>query len=272
VSEFALSPIALPDETGAPGRLSNLARHALSLLLVAAAVVFAEAFQSLLQTHGLTLFFVLPVVISATSFGWGPSITATIAGVLAYDFFFTEPKFSLAIASPADICDAALLFVIAGIVSAVAAQGRSRALAARRAAEQADALRALAHAVVERRPEAEVAAAAAAALQRSFQAAAVIFGEREGRLSLIAKAGVPRLGEADEAAARAAAASHVPVRAGAYPADTAGFDFWPVAASEGRNLVIGVDATAANRPAGSEALIELIAAYLSAAMNVRQPG
>jgi len=132
VSDFALGPIALPDETGAPRHLSSLARHALALLMVAATVVIAEAFQAMLQTHGLTLFFVLPVVISATSFGWWPSITATIAGVLAYDFFFTEPKFSLAIASPADICDAALLFVIAAIVSAVAAQGRQKALAARR--------------------------------------------------------------------------------------------------------------------------------------------
>jgi K+-sensing histidine kinase KdpD len=162
--------------------------------------------------------------------------------------------------------------VIAGIVSAVAAQGRSRGLAAQRAAEQADALRALAHAVVERRPESEVASAAASALQRSFQAAAVIFGERDGRLSLIAKAGVPRLGEADEAAARAAAASHVPVRAGAYPADAAGFDFWPVLGSAGRNLVVGVDAAAAHRPEGSEALIELVVAYLTASMNVPQPG
>jgi K+-sensing histidine kinase KdpD len=270
VSEFALGPMALPEEAAPSARLSNLARHALSLLLVGAAVVIAEAFQAVLQTHGLTLFFVLPVVISATSFGWGPSITATFAGVLCYDFFFTEPKFSLAIASPADICDAVLLFVIAAIVSAVAAQGRSRALAARRAAEQADALRALAHAVVERRPEAEVVAAAAAALQRSFQSAAVVFGERDGRLSLIAKAGVPRLGEADEAAARAAAASHVPVRAGAYPADAAGFDFWPVVGSAGRNLVVGVDASAADRPAGSEALIELVVAYLAASTNAPQ--
>ncbi|HTX48289.1 MAG TPA: DUF4118 domain-containing protein [Caulobacteraceae bacterium] len=264
MSEFALGPMALPEETGAPRRPSSLTRHALSLLMVAATVVVAGAVQAGLQIHGLTLFFVLPVVISATSFGWGPSITATIAGVLAYDFFFTEPKFSLAIASPADICDAALLFVIAAIVSAVAAQGRRRAVAARRAAEQADALRALAHAVVQRRPEAEVASAAAAALQRAFDATAVVFGERDGRLTLIARAGAPRLGEADEAAARAAAASGVPVRAGAYPAEEAGFDFWPVAGA-GRNLVVGVDAVGASRPARSEALIDLVIAYLAAA-------
>lgn len=271
MSEFALGPIALPEETEAPRRLSSLTRHALSLLMVAATVVVAEAFQAVLQTHGLTLFFVLPVVISATTFGWWPSITATISGVLAYDFFFTEPKYSLTIASPTDICDAALLFVIAAIVSVVAAQGRQRALAARRAAEQADALRALAHAVVQRRPEGEIASAAAAALQRAFNASAVVFGERDGRLSLIAKAGLPRLGEADEAAARAAAASHVPVRAGAYPAEVARFDFWPVAGA-GRNLVVGIDVSATNRPARSEALVDLVIAYLAASMEPPRPG
>jgi hypothetical protein len=33
---------------------------------------------------------------------------------------------------------------------------------------------------------------------------------------------------------------------------------------------VGVDASAADRPAGSEALIELVVAYLAASMNVPQ--
>jgi K+-sensing histidine kinase KdpD len=38
---------------------------------------------------GLTLIFVLPVVIAGTAFGLGPSVAAIVASVLAFDFFFT---------------------------------------------------------------------------------------------------------------------------------------------------------------------------------------
>lgn len=207
----------------------------------------------------------LPVVISATQFGWGPALAATVAGVLAFDFFFTQPYFSFTIASPADIFAAVLLFVIAGIVSAVAADLRRKALEARRAAEEAQALQALAHGVIQSRPENEIAEAAAMALNRIFRAPAAVFREQEGTLELVARAGVVRVAGADEDAARASAAAHVPTRAGAYPVEAATFDFWPVAAKSGRSYVLGIDfsQTAGGRPPAPERPIELVGAYLA---------
>jgi K+-sensing histidine kinase KdpD len=264
MSDLTLNPATLTSarEAATPATL----RYGVPLLLVGIGVVLGEGFERLVSTANVTLFFVLPVVIAGASFGWGPALTTTLAGVLAFDFFFTEPRYSLAIASPADICDAALLLVIAAIVSAVSAESRRRALEARRAADRAEALQTLAHAVIESRPEREIARIAAKTLNRIFGSPAVIFREMDGRLDLIAGAGPTEVDAADEDAARVSASSHAPTRAEAFPAEEASFDFWPVAAGPGRNFVLGVDFSSSKeeRPAAATRFVEMIGGYLAA--------
>ncbi len=130
-------------------RLPVLAHYGLLVLLVAAAVLLALLVQYLIARPNLSLIFVLPVVLAATTFGWGPSMTASLTSVVADDFFFTEPRYSLAIASPSDLWATGLLLVIAAAVSTLAAEARRRAIDARQAADQAMALQALAHVVIE---------------------------------------------------------------------------------------------------------------------------
>ena len=56
----------------------------------------------------LTLVYVLPVIVAANLFGWGPSLLAVVGGVAAYDFLFTVPYYSLSVTDPAEIWAAAL--------------------------------------------------------------------------------------------------------------------------------------------------------------------
>ena len=70
---------------------------------------------------------------------------------------------------PSEIWAAVLLFVIASIVTSVAAQSRRRAMEAREAAERAQALQALAHTVIEGRSQSQILQAAATALHRIFR-------------------------------------------------------------------------------------------------------
>jgi K+-sensing histidine kinase KdpD len=258
-AEFPAQPI---EQVGAA---QWAVRYGASLALVAAATIVGLALEGAMGDRGMTLVFVLPVVISGTAFGLGPSLLAVAAGVLAFDFFFTEPKYSFAIASPTDVAAAALLMVVAAIVSTVAAQSRRRALEARRAAIQAQELHALAHAVVEGRPAVELARAAASALSQILLAPSVIFRDADGRLEVIAKSGGADVYAADEEAARGALASHVPVHAETYPFEKSKFDFWPIATAAG-SFVIGVDFTNApgGRPAAPEQVVEPIGAYLAA--------
>ena len=255
-------------EPSHPSRLPLYTQYAAALLLVAAATVLAFAVQRLIAAPNLTLIFVLPVVIAATSFGWGPSLAAAVAGVLSFDFFFTEPKLSFAIASPTDVWAAVVLFIIAALVSAVAAQSRRQALEAQLAAQQALALQALAHVVIDGRPPREVEQAAATALGRIFHAPAVVFAVVEGKLDIAAQAGGAVIATPEEEAARGAAESRVAMRAHAYPFEASRFDFWPLPTHEGA-YVLGVDFTKSRneRPEGPERFVEVVGAYLAAAVS-----
>jgi len=256
-----------PGEARDPGRLHWAAQYGLSLVFVAVAVVLAFVVEHLIAAPNLTLIFVLPVVIAATAFGWGPALAAVVASVLAFDFFFTEPRLSFAIASPSDLWAAALLLVTAAIVSAVAAEARRRALESRRAAAQAGALHALAHVVIEAQPAAQVIQAAAKALSGAFGAPAAVFVESGDQLKLAATAGGAQIRATEEDAARGALFAGVPMRAETYPHDESLFDFWPIG-KPGARCVLGVEFAEADggRPAHPEQLMEIIGGYLTGAL------
>lgn len=256
-----------PRGQGADAAKTPLAgQYALSLLFVSVAAVLAFVVGRLIAAPNLALIFVLPVVIAATVFGWGPSLAAAAGGVLAFDFFFTAPYYSFRIASPSDIWAASLLLVIAAIVSTVAAESRRRAVAAEQVAQQADALRRLAHAVVEGRPPGEIAAVAAETLTQIFSGPAAIFIEHEGRLERMATTGGEPADDLEEAV-QGALQANTHIHAGTYPFDRCEFDLWPITAAGGRRMVLGVNLTSSGRqrPEHPERLVEVVAGYLASA-------
>jgi K+-sensing histidine kinase KdpD len=263
-------PIAQSAPTaGEPGgRVPPAAQYGLSLALVAVATVLAFVVDHLIPAPNLTLVFVLPVVVAAASFGWGPALVAAVGGALAYDFFFTEPRFTLLMNDPDDIWALALLLVVAVLVSAVAARARRQAVEAREAAEQAEALRALAHVVIHSPSQADVITAAAGALARIFRAPAVVFVENGSALEPTL-AGGATVSAADAEAARLALESKLATRGDAYPVERATFDFWPMQSPPHRRSVLGVDL--ADRDKGRarepERLVEIVGAYLTLALS-----
>lgn len=244
-------------------------RYGASLVLAAVATVLAFVVQNLIPTPNLTLIYVLPVVAAATGFGWGPSLAAALASALAFDFFFVPPLYTLRIASPSDLWAAGLLLAVGAIVSTLAAEVRRRALDARAAAEQAQALQGLAHVIVEGRPQGEIVQAAAAALNRAFRAPAVVFLDRGGSFGVAASAGDPATTAADEAAARGALDTRLASRAETYPFDQSTFDFWPVATPARGRWVLGVDFSRSprGRPRTPERIVEVVAGYLAVSLT-----
>ena len=258
-----------PSRIGSGAPTAEVAGYALSLMLVVFAAAIAMAAERVVGAPNVTLIFVLPVVVAASAFGWGPALATVVAGALAFDFLFTEPRYSLQIYNPSDMWAAALLLVIAALVSAVAAEGRRRALEAREAAEQAMAVQTLAHAVIERRSRADVLQTAAQALNQAFRAPAVIFLQDGAVFSLAASAGAPQITAAEEEAARWVLTSGTHARAETYPFDRSLFDFWPVAAPGSRSCVLGVGFAAARRgrPASPEQMIDIVAGYVAVALG-----
>jgi two-component system sensor histidine kinase KdpD len=265
-----LRPEGPQEWRGAEGSgLPLVARYAASLLLVAAATLLAFIVDHVIAAPNLTLIFVVPVVIAATALGWGPSLLAVSTSVLAFDFFFTAPFYSFRIASPSDIWAAGLLLVIAAIVGAIAAESRRRAVEARGGAEQAQALQALAHVVIESRPQSEIVDAAATALSQIFGAPAVVFMQRASAFGPVATAGGAKITTAEAEAAKGALDTRLPARAETYPYHQSTFDFWPVATPNDSGCVIGVSfgRSGRGRPVAPERFVEIVAACLASAFR-----
>jgi two-component system sensor histidine kinase KdpD len=260
-----LSSRTLDGRTDGAERLPAFAQYGAAVMLVAAATLVASAADDLVQAPSLTLIFVIPVVVAATSLGWGPSVAAVVASVLAYDFFFTQPYFNLRMTEPSEIWAAVLLLATSAIVSGVAGQARRHALEARRAADQAQALQALAHVIIEDRPQPEVIEAAATALSRVFAAPAIIFTETEGRLRAEATAGGATASVEETKGAGNALEARTYFRGETYPNDQSKFDFWPVITPTARRYVLSVDFTSSvfDRPPDSERFFEIVGAYLA---------
>ena len=249
-------------------RLHPAGAYALSIAMVAAATLAAVLVDQVQPAPNLSLIFVLPVVIAAVSFGWGPAIASAVLGALAFNFFLIAPRYSLNVADPANLWALMLLLITAGIVSAVAAHSRQRALEAMRAVDQATTLQTLARTLVAATGREGVAKAAAQALYQLFGAPSVVFLQ-DGDALVAFPAGDMALSAADEEAARWALASRIPTRGGAYPVEAAVYDFWPVVTPQRQQAVIGVEISGgeAGRPDNPERLVEIVGGYVAVALD-----
>jgi two-component system sensor histidine kinase KdpD len=252
-----------------PTRHSPLVAYGGALGLVAGAALVTVLVDRFIDAPNLSLIFVLPVVVAAASFGWGPALTAAIVSVVAFNYFLVEPLHTLEVADPRNAWALLLLLIIGSLVSAVAAQARRRALEAWEAADHANALQQLARALVGATDRGSISTACAEALARLFQTPAVVFIETGDELLHAASAGGAALTEADEEAARWALASRLPSRGGVYPVDQADFDFWPLLTHQRRRAVIGVSFAGRDegRPEAPERLVEIVGGYLSVALD-----
>ena len=75
----------------APPSLPLIAQYGLALVFVALATGLAFLVQHLISAPNVTLIYVLPVIISATLFGWGPSLLAVAVESLLSISFSPNP-------------------------------------------------------------------------------------------------------------------------------------------------------------------------------------
>src|SRR6516165_9030584 len=100
-----------------------------ALLAVAAALGISEAIQPFLGVENVDLVFLTAVVAVAVRFGLWPSLLATVAASLCYNFFFIEPYYSFSIGDPRDVLAIVFFCIAAIVVSNVAAQARLQLVA-----------------------------------------------------------------------------------------------------------------------------------------------
>ena len=97
---------------------------------IAAALGFGMLIERWVGVGNVDLVFLTAIVAIAVRFGLWPSLFASLASALAYNFFFLPPVYTLTITDPANLVAFGLFTLVAIIVSGVAARGRTLAMAA----------------------------------------------------------------------------------------------------------------------------------------------
>src|SRR3984885_2967447 len=101
-----------------------------AILAVACALGGAELVDYWVGVENVDLVFLTAIVGVAVRFGLMPSLLASLASALAYNFFFLPPIYTFTITDPHNIAAFALFTLVAVIVSNVAARGRMQAVTA----------------------------------------------------------------------------------------------------------------------------------------------
>lgn len=115
----------------APAHRRALARDlAISVGLVALATGLSLLARQHLAEPDVVMLYLLAVVVAAARFGRAAALASSALSVLAYDFFFVAPNFTLAVADERHLLTFAALFIVGLAISALADAARNAALKA----------------------------------------------------------------------------------------------------------------------------------------------
>jgi K+-sensing histidine kinase KdpD len=249
---------------------SEVVRYLASIAMTVAATIIAVGVDSKVTIPNLSLVFVVPVIIAGVGLGLGPSLCSAILGALAFNFFLTEPRYSLAVDDPANIWAIGLLFVVGLIVSGVAFTSRQRATEAALLRRQAAVLQGYSHDVVAADNTKTIVSITSQALAALFQVPVVVMLVTEDRVVSLEQVGDVKPQEAELEAARSSLATGTVMRSGVYPNLASRFDFWPVETVDGQHAVIGLAFDPDERPSAPDALVDIVVRVLALVLDRQQ--
>ena len=246
---------------------SQAMRYLASIAMTGLATVVAVAVDSKVTIPNLSLVFVVPVIIAGISLGLGPSLCSAILGALAFNFFLTEPRYSLAVDDPANIWAIGLLFVVGLIASSVAFTSHRRAAEAALLRRQAAVLQGYSRDLVAADNTKAIVSITSQTLAALFQVPVVVMLVTEDRVVFLERVGDVEPQEAELEAARLSLTTGAVVRSGIYPDLASRFDFWPVKTAEGQNAVIGLAFDQDERPSAPDALVDIVVIVLALVLD-----
>ena len=180
-SQRDIAPMPDTDPLLGSGTL-EVVRYLASFAMTAVATAVAVSVDSTVTIPNLSLVFVVPVIIAGVSLGLGPSLCSAILGALAFNFFLTEPRYTLLVDDPANVWAIGLLFVVGLIVSGVAFTSRQRAAEAALLRRQVTVLQGYSRDLVAADTTNAVVSITSQALAALFQVPVVVMLVTDGRV------------------------------------------------------------------------------------------
>ncbi|OYY70926.1 sensor histidine kinase KdpD [Sphingomonas sp. 28-63-12] len=198
-------PVSLapaPDGETAVRRPSALRGIAAGLGMVAATTAGAVALHPIVGSNSIDLIYLLPIIATATLFGLRPSLVASLAAALAYNFFFLPPLYTFTISDPQNVVTLLVLIVVAVVASQLTGRLKREATIGARTASENAALAAFGQRLASVSDETGTAAAVCEEVARLLSVSTVLFARDDATIAPIgASPPDPTLGAIDMAAA-----------------------------------------------------------------------
>jgi two-component system, OmpR family, sensor histidine kinase KdpD len=231
----------------------NWSGTGIGLMLVAATTGGAMAVASVIGPNSVDLFYLVPVIITATLFGLRPALVASITAALAYNFFFLPPVYTFTISDPQN----AITFLVLTGVAIVASQltgrlKREATIGARTATENAG-IAAFGQRLAGISDEAGTAAIVCQEVASLLNVSTVLVTRKDRNLTVIAAApSDPSLGTLDIAAAEWAFDRNEMAGRDTGTLTASDWQFHPLVTSLGVLAVLGVGHSADANPVAPE--------------------
>ena len=216
--------------------------YLMALVFVAIGLVAAELIQPVFGIENVDLVFLTAVVGVAVRFGLWPSLLASVAASLCYNFFFLPPVYTFTITDPTNVAAFFFFMLIAMLVSNVAARVRTQAVTAIGRVRTTESLYAFSRKLAGTATLDDVLWATAYQTALMLKVRVVLLLPEDGVLTV--KAGYPpedQLDKADLAAANWAWGNDRPAGRGSDTLPGAKRLFLPMRTGRGPIGVIGID-------------------------------
>ncbi|WP_102107436.1 sensor histidine kinase [Oceaniglobus roseus] len=222
----------------------------IALAAVGAMTLALYTAQAWLGRGPIDLLYLVPVIASASFFGFRAGLVAAIAAGVAYNFFFLPPVYTFIIYSPANVITAVLLVIVAIITGQLAARARTAAELAMRSARENAALARFATRLGAASTTEETAQIVCDEVRALIAVQAMILHETREGLRITASGQTrPELSAVDRAAAEWAFDHGEPAGRGTDTLTASDWQFRPLRTALGTLAVLGL-----RSPAGREAI------------------
>jgi two-component system sensor histidine kinase KdpD len=279
VAVHVLPHEALGDAASTPEQQPQVKRSALgsptgygvSLLLVAACTLVAVAVHAFGGLTNVALVYLIPVLASASRYGWPTGVFTGVVSALAYNFFFLPPQYTFTIQDPENLLTVMVFIAVAIVTSRLAARVRIQADLAERGSGQNAALASFARVLAGVATRQELGKVLCGEVSTQFDVDAVLTIPDGTGLGLIAA--VPAdisLGPIDTAAAEWAMERKVSAGRGSSTLAASEWFFQPLLASGQALAVLGVAKKDGSEPVRADQLPFLMSFVDQAALALER--
>jgi two-component system sensor histidine kinase KdpD len=215
--------------------------YIVALMAVAAALGLSLVLRPLLGVENVDLLFLTAIVGIAVRYGLWPSLAASVAASLCYNFFFLPPVYTFTITDPTNVAAFLLFAVLAIVVSNLAGRGRTQTVSALQRVRSVESLYAFSRKLASAGTMDDVLWATAHQIASMLRVRVVLLLRDNG--SIAVKGGFPpedRLEEADLAAAKWAWEQDRPAGRDSDALPGARWLFFPMRTGRGAIGIVGI--------------------------------